>query len=129
MTIALGNGVALSAVSRRADAQPAIPHHWTRLSSDAQGEAWMDTTHRASQSGHLRVGWYKTEAAHETKYTVVQYAIDCQRFMLSVRHAITYDGSGTALMDDRTPRPFFAPPFILSLQTFMHIVCDQPIPH
>jgi hypothetical protein len=127
---ALGVTMALHLVAGLAVRQPPVTHHWKRMTDDRNGDkAWMDTTSVTSEAGDFRIAWYKTQAAHETKYTVVRYAIDCARFNLSVRQAITYDGSGAVLIDDHTPRAFFPPPFIVSLQTFMHIVCGQPVPH
>jgi hypothetical protein len=126
----LGIALAVHLAARSAAAQPPVTHHWKRMSDDRNGDkAWMDTTHVTSEAGDFRIGWYKTQAPREAKYTVVRYAIDCARFNLSVRRAITYDGSGAVLIDDQTPRAFYPPPFILSLQTFMHIVCGQPVPH
>jgi hypothetical protein len=90
--------------------------------------AWMDTTRIAPEPDGYVGGWYKVEAAGETKYTVVHYAVDCPGFRLTIRRSVTYDGSGAVIGNQRPLGTFFSPPPILSLQTFMHTLCRRS-PH
>jgi hypothetical protein len=114
-------------LARSAGAQKLPRLHWTQLSSDSNLTAWMDTTRITSEAGGLVGGWYKVRAAHESKFTVAHYAVDCVRFSLSARRIITYDGAGGMIDDQRQPTVFYSPPPLVGLQNFMHIVCHQPL--
>ena len=109
-------------------AQPPAGHHWIRLTADTNEAVWMDTSHASTDSAGVALAWYKVQAPHAQTVTVVEYAVDCRHFQLASRHTITYDGTGAIVLDDRVRRPFHPPPFLPSVQHFMHAACHQPQP-
>src|ERR1700683_2679505 len=80
----LGVLISPGVVTRAAAAQRPSDIRWTRLPSDSSAMAWMDTTRIAPEPDGYVGGWYKVEAAGETKYTVVHYAVDCPGFCLTI---------------------------------------------
>src|SRR5579863_3244103 len=86
---------------RPAGAQKLRALHWTQLSSDSNITAWMDTTRITSEPGGLVGGWYKVKAAHESKFSVAHYTVDCTRFSLSARRITTFDAAGNIIDDQR----------------------------
>jgi hypothetical protein len=119
----LGALAVLAIAGRAAAAQSSAVRHWAPLGGDSNVSAWMDSTRFTAEDGGFPGGWYKVRAVHETKFTVVRYAVDCPHFSLSIRRSTTYDGSGAVIIDDRVARPFRPPVFFEPLQRFMHVVC------
>ncbi|GEM_PF-4622948 len=119
------SAILAAAPPRTAAAQAPPDLQWTPLGTDASGSEWGDTSHIALAPDSTVTAWYKVKAANEPKSVVVQYAIDCVGFRLSLRRSITYDGADQAVAEESAPTPFYQPPPVRALQDFMRMACRR----